>query len=58
MVNVPKTIEFVGLTALETTTEEGSKIELLVGFLADTSIQSVKRPTDDDVGTWYYHVRS
>ena len=44
------------LTVLETTTEEGSRIELLIGFVADSAIQSVKRPTDDDVGTWYYHV--
>ncbi|KAF2633462.1 hypothetical protein BU25DRAFT_426991 [Macroventuria anomochaeta] len=50
---------YLGLVDLlsrnETTTENGSRIELIIGFVADSAIQSVKRPTDDDVGTWYYY---
>ncbi|UPX18448.1 Histone deacetylase [Ascochyta rabiei] len=39
----------------ETTTDEDSRIEILIGFVAESSIQSVKRPTDDDIGAWYYY---
>lgn len=45
------------LTGLETTTDADSSIELLIGFVAESNIQSVKRPTDDDVGNWYHRVR-
>lgn len=41
---------------LESTTEDGSKIELVIGFAADSTIQSIRRPTDDEIGTWYYDV--
>ena len=44
------------LTLLESTTEEGSRIELVVGFAADSTLQSIRRPTDDDIGTWYFMV--
>jgi histone deacetylase 6 len=51
---------YLGLVDLigrnESTTEEGSKIDMLIGFLAASTIQSVRRPTEDDVATWYYQV--
>lgn len=45
------------LTPPESTTEEGSKIELVIGFAADSTLQSIRRPTDDDIANWYYMVR-
>ncbi|OSS47788.1 hypothetical protein B5807_06562 [Epicoccum nigrum] len=42
------------LSRNESTTEEGSRIELVVGFAADSTLQSIRRPTDDDIGTWYF----
>jgi histone deacetylase 6 len=44
------------LTLLESTTEEGSRIELVVGFAANSTLQPIRRPTDDDIGTWYFMV--
>ena len=44
-------------TQLERCTGENSVVECLIGFVADTSIQSIKRATDDNVADWYYSVR-
>ena len=56
MVSNPEIYWCRRLTGSETTTTEGSRIELIIGFVADSALQPVKRPTDDDVGLWYYHV--
>ncbi|PVH99637.1 hypothetical protein DM02DRAFT_614881 [Periconia macrospinosa] len=49
---------YLGLVDLlgtyENCTEEGSVIESLIGFLSDTTLQSIKRPTDDNIGLWYH----
>ncbi|KAF3032753.1 Histone deacetylase hda1 [Didymella heteroderae] len=50
---------YLGLVDLlsrnETTTEETSKLELIIGFVAESAISSVKRiNTDDDIGLWYH----
>ena len=58
MVIYPKILGYFSLTALESTTDDSSKVELIIGFVADSAIQSIKRPTDDDIGLWYYHVCS
>ena len=40
----------------ERCTGDNSVVECLIGFVADTSIQSIKRATDDNVADWYYSV--
>ncbi|KAJ4990594.1 histone deacetylase [Stagonosporopsis vannaccii] len=42
------------LSRTESTTEEGSRVDFIIGFVADSAIQSIKRPTDDDIGQWYH----
>ncbi|KAF2688822.1 hypothetical protein K458DRAFT_384988 [Lentithecium fluviatile CBS 122367] len=48
---------YIGLVDLlgryESCTEDDSIVQGLIGFVADTPIQSIKRPTDDYIGTWY-----
>jgi histone deacetylase 6 len=41
---------------LDACTEPESPIECLIGFVADCSINSIKRPADDDIGSWYHRV--
>jgi len=41
---------------VEACTEPESPIECLIGFVADCSINSIKRPADDDIGSWYHGV--
>jgi histone deacetylase 6 len=53
---------YLGLVDLlsrnESTTEETSNLELIIGFVAESAISSVKRiNTDDDIGLWYHQVR-
>ncbi|KAF1970095.1 hypothetical protein BU23DRAFT_214609 [Bimuria novae-zelandiae CBS 107.79] len=49
---------YTGLVELlsknEACTGDNSVVECLIGFVANTSIQSVKRATDDRVADWYY----
>ncbi|KAF2710887.1 putative histone deacetylase [Pleomassaria siparia CBS 279.74] len=49
---------YVGLVDLlsrfDATTESDSIVECLIGFVADCAINSIKKPTDDHIGTWYY----
>ncbi|KAJ4398464.1 Histone deacetylase hda1 [Didymella pomorum] len=50
---------YLGLVDLlsrnESTTEETSNLELIIGFVAESAISSVKRiNTDDDIGLWYH----
>lgn len=42
---------------IENCTEPDSVVECLIGFVAETTIQSIKRPTDDTIAHWYYAVR-
>jgi histone deacetylase 6 len=42
--------------AIENCTEPDSVVECLIGFVAETTIQSIKRPTDDTIAIWYYAV--
>ncbi|KAJ4347879.1 Histone deacetylase hda1 [Didymosphaeria variabile] len=48
---------YVGLVDLlrsnEACTDENSVVESLIAFVADTSLQSIRRPTDDNVASWY-----
>jgi hypothetical protein len=41
----------------ENCTDPDSIVECLIGFVADTTIQSIKRATDDTISDWYYAVR-
>ncbi|KAJ4289743.1 Histone deacetylase hda1 [Kalmusia sp. IMI 367209] len=42
----------------EACTDNDSIVECLVGFVADTSVQSIKRAYGDDIADWYYkHAR-
>ncbi|KAL1601458.1 Histone deacetylase hda1 [Paraconiothyrium brasiliense] len=49
---------YIGLVDLlrnnETCTDDNSIVESLIAFVADTSIQSIKRATEDNVADWYY----
>lgn len=40
----------------EQCTEPDGIVELLIGFVAETTIQSIKRTTDDTIANWYYTV--
>jgi hypothetical protein len=31
-------------------------VECLIGFVAETMLQSIKRATDDQIAQWYYEV--
>ncbi|KAH9878770.1 hypothetical protein IAQ61_002044 [Plenodomus lingam] len=53
---------YLGLVDLlsqhENTTYDTSPVELLIGFVAETTIQSIKRATDDNIQFWYHdHTR-
>ena len=43
---------------LENTTELDSPVECLIGFVAETTILSIKRATDDTIPAWYHAVSS
>ncbi|KAF2471383.1 uncharacterized protein BDR25DRAFT_26767 [Lindgomyces ingoldianus] len=43
------------LSNSENCTEADSVIQCLIGFVADTVIQSIKRATDDNIASWYYN---
>ncbi|PZC92245.1 AcuC, Deacetylase, histone deacetylase and acetoin utilization protein [Pyrenophora tritici-repentis] len=49
---------YLGLVDLlshnENCTDPGSRVECLIGFVAETTIQSIKRAADDFISTWYY----
>lgn len=40
----------------DTCTEPDSPVVCLLGFVAETMLQSIKRTTDDMISTWYYAV--
>jgi hypothetical protein len=40
----------------EQCTEFDSIVECLIGFVAETTIQSIKRATDDTIANWYHAV--
>ncbi len=40
----------------ENTTEMESPVECLIGFVAETTILSIKRATDDTIPAWYHAV--
>ncbi|KAH3955578.1 hypothetical protein HBH64_124100 [Parastagonospora nodorum] len=42
------------LSNYENCTEPDSVVECLIGFVAETTIQSIKRPTDDTIALWYH----
>ena len=44
------------LTLQENCTDSGSRVECLIGFVAETTIQSIKRAADDFISTWYFEV--
>jgi histone deacetylase 6 len=41
----------------ENCTDPDSVVECLIGFVAESTIQSIKRATDDTIANWYYAVR-
>lgn len=49
---------YLGLVDLlshnENCTDPDSPVECLIGFVAETTIQSIKRATDDTISSWYY----
>lgn len=40
----------------ENCTDPDSPVECLIGFVGETTIQSIKRATDDTISSWYYSV--
>ena len=40
----------------ENCTEGDTVVQYLIGFVADTTIQSVRRATDDSISAWYHEV--
>lgn len=40
----------------ESCTDDGTTVECLIGFVADTSVQAIKRATDDTIQHWYHAV--
>jgi histone deacetylase 6 len=40
----------------ENTTEIDGVVECLIAFVAETTIQSIKRATDDSIAEWYHAV--
>ncbi|KAF1961159.1 putative histone deacetylase [Byssothecium circinans] len=42
------------LGAYEKCTDDTSVVQCLIGFLSSTTLQSIKRPTDDNIAAWYY----
>jgi histone deacetylase 6 len=48
--------EIVQADLPEQCTEPDGIVELLIGFVAETTIQSIKRTTDDTIANWYYTV--
>jgi histone deacetylase 6 len=40
----------------EQCTEPDSIVECLIGFVAETTLQSIKRATDDTIAHWYHAV--
>ena len=47
---------FVVADCAENCTERGGVVECLIGFVAETMLQSIKRATDDQIAQWYYNV--
>ncbi|KAI4908918.1 hypothetical protein J4E90_008656 [Alternaria incomplexa] len=49
---------YLGLVDLlshnENCTDPDSPVECLIGFVGETTIQSIKRATDDTISSWYY----
>ncbi|KAF1833144.1 hypothetical protein BDW02DRAFT_589899 [Decorospora gaudefroyi] len=49
---------YLGLVDLlshnENCTDSDSPVECLIGFVAETTIQSIKRATDDTIAAWYF----
>lgn len=43
---------------VESCTDDDSIVQGLIGFVSENSIQSIKRPTDDNISSWYHRVRS
>lgn len=41
---------------LEACTQSDSVFKLFIAFVADCGISSIKRATDDHIGTWYHQV--
>jgi hypothetical protein len=57
MVGFPGVEHRLELTCtIENCTEPDSVVECLIGFVAETTIQSIKRPTDDTIALWYHAV--
>jgi histone deacetylase 6 len=51
------TFSFPGAESfLENCTDSDSPVECLIGFVAETTIQSIKRATDDTISSWYHSV--
>ncbi|KAH7089892.1 putative histone deacetylase [Paraphoma chrysanthemicola] len=42
------------LSRYENCTDHDSVVECLIGFVAETTIQSIKRTTDDTIADWYH----
>ncbi|KAL6708309.1 Histone deacetylase hda1 [Coniothyrium glycines] len=42
------------LSVNENCTDEDGIVECLIGFVADSTIQSIKRATDDNISSWYH----
>jgi hypothetical protein len=42
--------------SIEQCTEPDSIVECLIGFVAETTLQSIRRATDDTIAHWYYAV--
>jgi hypothetical protein len=47
---------FQAADSIENCTDPDSPVECLIGFVGETTIQSIKRATDDTISSWYYSV--
>lgn len=52
----PIVLRLEALNVLENCTDPDSPVECLIGFVAESTIQSVKRATDDTIASWYHSV--
>jgi hypothetical protein len=46
----------ISADSVEQCTEPDSIVQCLFGFVAETTLQSIKRNTDDTIANWYYTV--
>jgi histone deacetylase 6 len=54
--HAPKKEKTLLTVDIDNCTDPDNGVECLIGFAAETNIESIKRPTDDTIAHWYYAV--